>query len=152
MSDDDSAVAMDREAIDDLLGTGGVGVLALADADEPYAIPMSYGYDADERAVYLRFGYAEESEKRRFVSRSDGAALVVAVEGDDGWASVVVRGPLTEVPEAAIDGTIVESIRAIDIPYFTIYDEPARDLAYQLYRLDAEEVTGRREKPSIGIE
>lgn len=153
MSDEgESAVVMDREAIDELLGTGGVGVLALADADEPYAIPVSYGYDADEGAVYLRLGFAEDSEKRRFVSRSDGVVLVVTAEGDAGWQSVVVRGPLAEVPEATIDGTVVESIRAIDIPFFTIYEEPARELEYELYRIDPEEITGRQEKPSVGIE
>lgn len=151
-NEDQSAVVMDREAIDELLGTGGVGVLALADADEPYAIPVSYGYDADEDSVYLRLAFAEDSEKRRFVSRSEGAVLVVAVEGDSGWQSVVVRGPLTEVPEAVIDGTVVESIRAIDIPFFTIYEEPARELEYELYRIDPEEITGRQEKPSVGIE
>jgi len=153
MSDEgESAVVMDRDAIDELLGTGGVGVLALADADEPYAIPVSYGYDADEGSVYLRLGFAEDSEKRRFVSRSDGVVLVVTVEGDTGWQSVVVRGPLAEVPEASIDGTVVESIRAIDIPFFTIYEEPVRELEYQLYRIDPEEISGRREKPSVGIE
>ncbi|MFB6090676.1 MAG: pyridoxamine 5'-phosphate oxidase family protein [Halobellus sp.] len=152
MTDDESAVAMDREAIDELLGTGGVGTLALADADEPYAIPVSYGYDADDGTVYLRLGFAADSEKRRFVSRSDGVVLVVTVEGDDGWGSVVVRGPLAEVPEAAIDGTVAESIRAIDIPFFTIYEEAARDLEYELYRLDPETITGRHETPSVGIE
>ena len=152
MADGESAVVMDRAAIDELLGTGGVGVLALADADEPYAIPVSYGYDADAGDVYLRLGFGDDSEKRQFVDSSDGAALVVAVEGDHGWESVVVRGPLTEVPEATVDGTVVESIRAIDIPFFTIYEEPPRELEYELYRLTPDEITGRREKPTTGIE
>ncbi|MGQ4554850.1 pyridoxamine 5'-phosphate oxidase family protein [Halobellus sp. GM3] len=150
MSEDESAVVMDRESIDELLGTGGVGVLALADGDDPYAIPVSYGYDAGD--VYLRLGFGEDSEKRRYLASSDRAALVVTAEGDRGWESVVVRGPLSEVPEASIDGTVVEAIRSIDIPFFTIYEEPPRELEYTLYRLDPDEVTGRREKPPVGIE
>ncbi|SDY41063.1 pyridoxamine 5'-phosphate oxidase family protein [Halobellus clavatus] len=152
MSDEESAVVLDRSAIDEVLGTGGVGVLALADDNEPYAIPISYGYDGDAGEVYLRLGFGEDSEKRRFLNSSDGVALVVSNESDEGWVSVVVRGPLTDVPEASIDGAVVDSIRAIDIPFFTVYDEDPRELAYDLYRLTPETITGRREKPSVGIE
>jgi len=152
MTEEESAVVMDREAIDELLGTGGVGVLALAEENDPYAVPVSYGYDAEVGDVYLRLGFGEESEKERYLASSERVALVVTAEGDRGWASVVVRGPLSEVPEASIDGTVVEAIRSIDIPFFTIYEEPAQDLEYQLYRLPPEEITGRREKPAVGIE
>ncbi|WP_144904014.1 pyridoxamine 5'-phosphate oxidase family protein [Halobellus captivus] len=152
MTDDDSGVVLERDAIDELLGTGGVGVLALADESDPYAVPVSYGYDADEGALYLRLGFGEDSEKERYLARSDRAALVVTVEDSKGWASVVARGPLSEVPEATIDGTVVEAIRSIDIPFVTIYEEPPRELDYQLYRLRPDELTGRREKPRVGIE
>jgi nitroimidazol reductase NimA-like FMN-containing flavoprotein (pyridoxamine 5'-phosphate oxidase superfamily) len=152
MNKDESAVVIDREEIDELLGAGGVGVLALAADDDPYAIPVSYGYDADIGDVYLRLGFDEDSEKRGYLDRSARGAFVVTVEEDRGWASVVVRGPLTEVPESSVDGTIVEAIRSIDIPFFTIYEEPPRELEYQLYRLHPDEITGRREKPPVGIE
>ncbi|MFB6252797.1 MAG: pyridoxamine 5'-phosphate oxidase family protein [Halobellus sp.] len=152
MSDDESAVVLNRSQIDDVLGTGGVGVLALADDNEPYAIPISYGYDADAGEVFLRLGFGEASEKRRFLDSSDGVALVVSNESDEGWVSVVVRGPLSDVPEASIDGAVVESIRTVDIPFFTVYDQPPRELEYDLYRLTPDEITGRREKPSVGIE
>ncbi|QCC46874.1 pyridoxamine 5'-phosphate oxidase family protein [Halobellus limi] len=152
MTDEESAVVMDRDEIDELLGTGGVGVLGLAEESDPYAIPVSYGYDADAGEVYLRLGFGEESEKERYLESSERAALVVTAEDDRGWASVVVRGPLAEIPEASIDGTVVEAIRSIDIPFFTIYEEAPRELEYQLYRLRPEEITGRREKPPVGIE
>lgn len=152
MADNESAVRLDSDAIDELLGTGGVGVLALADESDPYAIPVSYGYDGNEGVLYLRLGFGEDSEKKRYLDRSDRAALVVTVEGGDGWASVVARGPLSEVPEATIDGTVVEAIRSIDIPFVAITDESPRELDYKLYRLSPEELTGRREKPAVGIE
>ncbi|WP_336024811.1 pyridoxamine 5'-phosphate oxidase family protein [Halobellus salinisoli] len=152
MTDDESAVVLDDEEIDELLGTGGVGVLALADESDPYAIPVSYGYDADQQALYLRLGFGDDSEKERYLERSDRAALVVTTEGVEGWASVVARGPLSEIPEATIDGTVVEAIRSIDIPFVTIYEDAPRELEYRLYRLDPDELTGRQEKPRVGVE
>jgi len=150
MTDEESAVVMDRDEIDELLGTGGVGVLALAEENDPYAIPVSYGYDGDD--VYLRLGFGEDSEKEQYLANSERVVLVVTNEGDQGWESTVVRGTLSEIPEASIDGTVVEAIRSIDIPFFTIYEEAPRELEYQLYRLHPDEITGRREKPPVGIE
>ena len=150
MTDEESAVVMDRDEIDELLGTGGVGVLALAEENDPYAIPVSYGYDGDD--VYLRLGFGEDSEKKQYLANSERVVLVVTNEGDQGWESTVVRGTLSEIPEASIDGTVVEAIRSIDIPFFTIYEEAPRELEYQLYRLHPDEITGRREKPPVGIE
>ncbi|WP_311172506.1 pyridoxamine 5'-phosphate oxidase family protein [Halobellus ordinarius] len=152
MPRDNESVVLDRTEIDELLGRGGVGVLALAGDNDPYAIPISYGYDAEAGDVYLRLGFGTDSEKREYVEQSERAVVVVTVEGDRGWQSVVVRGPLSEISEASIDGTIVEAIRSIDIPFFTITEEPVQELDYQLYRLQPDEVTGRREKPPAGIE
>mgnify|MGYP000011754020 CR=1 FL=1 len=152
MTDDESGVVLNDEEIDELLGTGGIGVLGLADESDPYAIPVSYGYDADDRVLYLRLGFADDSEKERYLARSDRAALVVTVEGMDGWASVVARGQLSTMPEASIDGTTVEAIRSVDIPFVTIYEEEPRELEYRLYRLTPDELTGRKEKPRVGIE
>jgi nitroimidazol reductase NimA-like FMN-containing flavoprotein (pyridoxamine 5'-phosphate oxidase superfamily) len=152
MSRDNESVVLDRAEIDELLGRGGVGVLALADDNDPYAVPISYGYEAEAGDVYLRLGFGTDSEKREYVEQSNRAVLVVTVEGDRGWQSVVVRGPLSEIPEASIDGTIVEAIRSIDIPFFTITEEPVQELDYHLYRLRPDKVTGRREKPPAGIE
>ncbi|WP_049986228.1 pyridoxamine 5'-phosphate oxidase family protein [Halobellus rufus] len=152
MTDDESGVVLNDEEIDELLGTGGIAVLALADESDPFAIPVSYGYDADEGVLYLRLAFAEDSEKERYLARSDRAALVVTLERDQQWASVVARGTLSTMPEASIDGTVVEAIRSIDIPFVTIYEEEPRELDYRLYKLHPDELTGRREKPRVGIE
>ena len=138
--------AMDDTEIDALLGTGGAGVIAFANDDEPYAVPISYGYDADAGAFYIRCAFAPESTKREFVDDGVTASLVVT-DDTGGWRSVVVRGPLTGVSEPAIESGIAESIRDIDIPYVTIHGTPATEMEFELYRLDPESVTGRKEQP-----
>jgi nitroimidazol reductase NimA-like FMN-containing flavoprotein (pyridoxamine 5'-phosphate oxidase superfamily) len=136
---------LDDEEIDSLLGTGGVGVISFADGDEPYSIPVSYGYDSSAESLYVRFGFAPESEKREFVDDGVTASLVVMAESIGGWQSVVARGPLRKVTEMAIDSHAAESVRKINIPFVTIYDKRASELEFELYRLEPDSITGRQE-------
>lgn len=43
----DQETEMTDAEIDDFLGQHETGVLSLARTDDPYAIPISYGYDGD---------------------------------------------------------------------------------------------------------
>ncbi|MFW6321174.1 MAG: pyridoxamine 5'-phosphate oxidase family protein [Halohasta sp.] len=140
------SVELDDEEIDSLLGTGGVGVVSFADGDEPYSIPVSYGYDSGAGSLYLRFGFAPESEKRTFVDDGVVASLVVMAESIDGWQSVVARGPLRKVTEMALDSHAAESVRQVNIPFVTIHDRRATDLEFELYRLEPDSMSGRRER------
>ncbi|MFQ3476131.1 pyridoxamine 5'-phosphate oxidase family protein [Halonotius sp. F2-221B] len=138
--------AMDDSEIDSLLGNGGTGVVSFADGDEPYAIPISYGYDSDEGSIYLRFGFAPDSEKRQFVDDGVTASLVVS-DDTGGWRSVIARGPLTSISEPAIQDGATESIHRMNIPYVTIHETPATEMEFEVYRLDPKELTGRKERP-----
>ena len=137
---------LDDEEIDSLLGTGGVGVISFADGDEPYSIPVSYGYDSSAGCLYVRFGFASESDKRAFVDDGVTASLVVMAESINGWQSVVARGPLRKVTEMAIDSHAAESVRKINIPFVTIYDKRASELDFELYRLEPDSIGGRQER------
>ncbi len=139
------SVELDSDEIDSLLGTGGVGVISFADEGEPYSIPVSYGYDADADGLYVRLAFGPESEKRRFVDDGETASLVITDETPTGWQSVVAKGPLSEVTEMALDPQAAKSVHKVRIPFVTIYDREASELEFELYRLDAETVTGRRE-------
>jgi len=139
------SVELDSEEIDQLLGDGGVGVISFADEDEPYSIPVSYGYDADADGLYVRLGFAPESEKRRFVDDGRTASLVVTEETPAGWQSVIAKGPLSEVTEMALDPEAAKSVHKVRIPFVTIYDREASELDFELYRLEAESITGRGE-------
>jgi hypothetical protein len=136
---------MDQREVNTFLGNEGTGVLALAKNDESYAIPVSYGFDREEETFYLRLAFHPESQKRDFIGPSRTVSLVVSAEGDDGWRSVVARGRLRETGEAAIDSSVVEAIRRINIPFFTVFDRPARDLDFELFRLAPTELSGHKQ-------
>lgn len=137
---------LDGAEIDSLLGTGGVGVISFANDDEPYSIPVSYGYDSSTGSIYVRFGFADESEKRAFVDDGVTASLVVMADSVDGWQSVVARGPLHYAPEMVLDSHAAESVRKMNIPFVTIYDRRATELEFELYRLELDSITGRKER------
>lgn len=137
---------LDGAEINSLLGTGGVGVISFANDDEPYSIPVSYGYDSSTGSIYVRFGFADESEKRTFVDDGVTASLVVMADSVDGWQSVVARGPLHYVPEMVLDSHAAESVRKINIPFVTIHNRRATELEFELYRLEPDSITGRRER------
>jgi nitroimidazol reductase NimA-like FMN-containing flavoprotein (pyridoxamine 5'-phosphate oxidase superfamily) len=79
---------------DALLERRETGVLALARADEPYAIPISYGYDADVRRFCMRLVSAPESEKRRFLSDAPEVRFVVYEEDGTTYRSAIANGRL----------------------------------------------------------
>jgi len=137
---------LDGEEIESLLGTGGVGVISFANGDEPYSIPVSYGYDNSAGSLYVRFGFAPQSKKREFIDDGVTASLVVMAESIDGWQSVVARGPLHHIPEMVLDSHAAESVRKINIPFVTIYDRRATELEFELYRLEPDSITGRQER------
>jgi hypothetical protein len=136
---------MESDAVDEFLGTGGTGVLALANDDDSYAFPVSYGFDATDDSFYLRLAFHPDSEKRGYIGPDSLVTLVVSAETDGGWRSVVARGHLRETGEAAIDSSVVEAIRRVDIPFFTVFDRPARELDFELFRLVPETLTGYRQ-------
>lgn len=127
------------------------GVLALARDDAAYAIPVAYTYDDESNAVYLRLGYGPESTKRAYVESVEKATLVVYGETEDGWVSVLVRGPLEELsslkelrhrhPRGESSQSLEAAVTNLEIPFFRVFDADA-DLEFVVARLDAPEVTG----------
>lgn len=85
---------MDRQDIDALLRSKGWGVLSLAQDQEPYSLPVSFGYDGE--AVYFAFLIdSPTSRKSEFVADDRTARLLVTdVDGRFDWESVAVTGPL----------------------------------------------------------
>ncbi|MFC6987745.1 pyridoxamine 5'-phosphate oxidase family protein [Haloplanus sp. GCM10025708] len=135
---------LSREETDSILGRHETGVLSLAREDEPYSIPISYGYDAEERRFYLRLVSTPESEKRRFLASSPHTRLVVYEEDDPIYRSVVTSGTLNEVPRDALTVDHIEQYGEAKRPLFEIWGESRRDLDIQLYQLEPDELSGRR--------
>jgi len=134
---------MSRAETDALLARNETGVLSLARGDEPYAIPISYGYDAETRTFFLRLVSTPESEKREFLSSSPAVRLVVSEETEPEYRSVVAQGTLREVSTDEMTVERIEQFGDAKRPLFEIWGESKTDLRIQLYELDADDVSGR---------
>lgn len=134
---------MAREDVDELLGRHETGVLALARDDDPYAIPVSYGYDAGDRTFYMRLVSTPESEKRQFLSSAPDARLVVYEEAEPTYRSVVVTGTLQEVPREELTVEDIEQYGEAKRPLFEIWGESRQGLDIKLYRLHPDSISGR---------
>jgi nitroimidazol reductase NimA-like FMN-containing flavoprotein (pyridoxamine 5'-phosphate oxidase superfamily) len=128
---------------DRLLARNETAVLALARDDDPYAIPISYGYDPDERRVYLRLVSTPDSEKRAFLAGDPRTRLVVHETDGDTYRSVVLTGTLGEVPREDLTPEHVAQYGDARRPLFEIWGEAKPDLDIGLYVLDPDEVSGR---------
>ena len=94
---------MDDADVDAVLESSGWGVLALADEDEPYSIPISFGYDGED--VYFSFlRTGESSRKSAFIADGDVARLLVTiVRARFDWQSVAVTGPVASIDSHSED-------------------------------------------------
>lgn len=95
---------MDQNEIDQFLYEQGVGVLALADEDLPYILPLSFGYDGDACLYFTYLLFGEQSKKEDLSDRAEKARfLVYAAESMYEWRSVLLTGTLGEVPREEWD-------------------------------------------------
>lgn len=138
----ETATQMDGLEIADFLASQETGVLSLASDDDAYAIPVSYAISGNESNLFVRLGYGPGSEKRRFVEATEEAVLVVYDETDEGWRSVVARGPLEPLGETELDDAVETAVRGLDIPFFRVHDRPTDDLEFSLVRLRTTSLTG----------
>jgi len=142
-------MALDRQTelssaeTDAFLGRHETGVLALAQTDDPYAVPISYGYDATAHRFFFRLVSTPESEKRRFLDSAPVGRLVVYEEDGDTYRSVVAIGRLREIDPAEITVEQIEQYGQTKRPLFEIWGEATPELDIQLFELDPEELSGR---------
>jgi len=136
--------AMTDAETDALLGRRETGVLSLARDDEPYAVPISYGYDASERQFVMRLVSTSGGEKERFLTDSPRVRFVVYEEDGPTYRSVIANGRLELIPRSALTPTHVERFGAAKRPLFEMWEQSREDLEVRLYELDPDELSGRR--------
>ncbi|WP_436926901.1 pyridoxamine 5'-phosphate oxidase family protein [Halosimplex amylolyticum] len=146
MSDADQ-VEMGEAKVDEFLERGGTGVLALSTVGDewPDAVPVSYGYDPTDRVFYFRISVDRGDDPEALVDRPVTFVVYGSESDDDRWRSVVAHGRLEDADEARIGTQTLAEMERIDIPLVDVFEEPLRMVAFEFFRLDPEEVTGRIE-------
>ncbi|MFC7139662.1 pyridoxamine 5'-phosphate oxidase family protein [Halosimplex aquaticum] len=144
---DATHVELGDDEVDEFLGSGGTGVLALSTlGDEPPdAVPVSYGYDQPDRVLYFRVSVGHEDDP---VELADRPVTFVAygTEGeDDRWTSVVARGRLQDTDEKGVGTDVLAEMERIDIPLVDVFEEPLRMVSFDFFRLDPTDLYGRTE-------
>ena len=136
---------MSSPEINAFLGQAETGVISFAREGEPYAIPISYGYDTDSRTFYLRLVSTPESRKREFLSDTPQTTLVVYEgTGESTYRSVVATGQLRSIdPDNLSPGQIAQYGEA-KRPLFEMWGTEKAELDIQLYELRPETLNGRR--------
>ncbi len=138
---------MGAEAVDRFLGNGGTGVLSLSTpGDEPPdAVPVSYGYDAEDRVFYFRISVGHADEPGELAGRPVTFVAYGTGGEEERWCSAIARGRLQNVDEAGIATETLAEMERIDIPLVDVFEEPLRMVSFDFFRLDPDEFTGRRE-------
>lgn len=138
---------MDDAEVRERLETAETGVLALADGNDAYAVPLAHYYDGER--IYFRLGETEGSRKRAFWETTETACYVLYgaeptddPEGLDSW-SVLVTGRLSELSESEHDRFDTAEINRRFAP-IRVFDEAIDDIEITIVELDVETVTGRR--------
>ena len=138
-------VQLSGDERDELLGTGGTGVISFViGADEPPAsFPVSYGYDADSSTFYFRLSFPPGSRKETVIENP--VSFVTYEETPRGWQSVVATGHLEEVADFPYDSAVVQAMWAIDIPTVDVFDRPRAEIDFYDFCLEPSSLTGRKE-------
>ena len=138
-------VEMAAAEIDATLEETGLGILAFA-GEQPYAIPMSFGYDSGREELYLQLGAFEGSEKQARLDDSAAVTLVVLeYERPDQWRSVIVEGTLTSLTEAERAERDVLSVFAKSkLASVDVFSMDPNEVSFSWYCLEPDSMSGRK--------
>ena len=144
-AEDVHATEMTAAEIDAFLVSEGLGILALG-GDSPYAIPMTYGFDPDDRALIFQLGDFDGSKKNALLEAEDAVAFaVVAYERPDRWRSVVVEGRLREITaEEAQERDVFEHFSSGRLASVDVFTRDLADVDLDWYVLETGTFTGRK--------
>ncbi len=132
-------VGMTDSEVRNFLSSQRMGVLGLPDANTPYLLPLSFGYDGDDR-LYFTFLLGSRSRKATLSERADAATfLVFKVDTMYNWESVHLTGSITAVPETEWDG--IEDILD-DAWRPSLFDSASLSGDIAVYEFQIEEQTG----------
>ncbi len=130
---------MDDSEIRSFLSSQKVGVLGLPETDNPYLLPLSYGYDGGD-ALYFTYLLGSGSRKAAATEATDAASfLVYKVDTMYSWESVLLSGSIAPVPESEWD-TLEETLRDVWRP--AILETATQSGAVAVYEFRIDDQTG----------
>lgn len=136
---------MSMSEIGHFLGPSGFGVLSLAADDDPYAVPVSYAFDAECSEFLLRLGHLGDSEKAEFLDESTRARLVV-YDGERP-ESVICDGDLREMDKTELTPHQIHVLGNGETPAFDLWDADLERLDVSVHCLENTDLTGRKPDP-----
>ena len=129
-----------EQEVQELLARNCWGVLSMSIADEPYAVPVIYGYDGRQ------FVFANgPGRKVDTLNRNPRVCLVIAEVEESGkrWRSVVVRGEVEWI-EGVADRLHAFNLLRQQIPFTAQRLRDAAKIAHApVARIVPREITGR---------
>ncbi|APW96529.1 pyridoxamine 5-phosphate oxidase [Halobiforma lacisalsi AJ5] len=140
----DQETEMTDAEIDDFLSRHETGVLSLARDNEPYSIPISYGYDEENQDFYMRLVSTPDSEKREFLDSTPESRLVIYDESGSTYRSVIGKGTLENIAPGELTPDQIAQYGDARRPLFEIWAQGKDELDIELYRLSPETLEGRR--------
>lgn len=141
--DGNEGFEMDEGKIETFLDEQGVGVLSLARDDEAYGVPISFGYDGEDRLYFVFLGIGERSRKTEFAEATERASFTAyEVESKHAWTSAVANGRVREVSDEEWDA--LEASIEDNAWYPSLFSESDPMQGIQGWVLEIEELTGRR--------
>lgn len=139
---------LDREAIDEVLSINGLGTLSLVDGDQPYGIPISFGYDERHPTLVMHWGTGYGGRKSEIIQSNPRASVSVYEHEPDPprtWRSVIVSGQLRRVPDEQTERAYQAlGANAEFAPDFGVWGVPLEDVDLVLMQLEIEQLSGRR--------
>ena len=138
---------LDDDEIDEILVRRGIGVLAMVDDEQPYAIPMSFGYDADQMVFPMQWGGGYQSRKSQAIDSNPHVCLTVYEQDTDDeviWRSVVVTGEIYEIQEDDREQAYASLAANAEFPTDSgVWGIPVEDVDFRLFGLSTKDCTGR---------
>lgn len=135
---------MSTEEIYEFLGDHQTAVMSMSGSEGPYSVPITYRFDPDSERFYFRHVYPRGSEKREFLPDLPECVLVSYIEEDPLYMSIMAKGQPEEIREEDITPEVVANLGETSRPLFEMWAPSRSSLDIRLYRMDAEELSGRR--------
>ena len=132
-----------EETVEEVLRREDDGVLTFADDDEPYGVPVSYGYDGDRFVFQL--SKSKRGRKADFIGEKPWVCFVVYAKHPNRVVeSVIATGELRPIPDADQREAFAVLRENADFPLDgDIWSDSDGNDENELYELVPETLSGR---------